>query len=75
MAPGRPTPSIDETCGFLMPKSFPLHKAVESILTQLVRILLKNGVSYGTFADIAKEVFAQVAMKEFTLDNRFRMIQ
>jgi hypothetical protein len=48
----------------------PLRDAVVRILSPLVRVLLRNGVSHGTFADIAREVFVQVAMKEFALQNR-----
>lgn len=36
----------------------------------LVRILLRNGVSYGTFADIAKSQFVEVARKEFGIQGR-----
>lgn len=42
-----------------------LAKAVVTLLTPLVRILLRNGVSYGTFAELAKKVFVDVADVEF----------
>lgn len=51
-----------------------LRHAVVRILTPLVRILIRNGVSYGTFADMAKAVFAQVAMQAFTLQGRKQTI-
>lgn len=51
-----------------------LRKAVIRILTPLVRILLRNGVSYGTFSDIAKEVFTHVAMKDFDIQGRKQSI-
>jgi hypothetical protein len=51
-----------------------IRGAVIRILTPLVRVLLRNGISYGTFADIAREVFARVAMKEFAFQNRKQTI-
>ncbi|HEY9148836.1 MAG TPA: DUF6502 family protein, partial [Gammaproteobacteria bacterium] len=40
------------------------------LLRPLVRILLRNGVSYGAFADWVKWVFVDVADKEFALPGR-----
>ncbi len=51
-----------------------IRGAVIRILTPLVRVLLRHGISYGTFADIAREVFAKVAMKEFAFQNRKQTI-
>lgn len=51
-----------------------IRSAVIQILTPLVRILLRNGVSYGTFSDIAKEVFARVAKDDFSIDGRKQTI-
>lgn len=51
-----------------------LHKAIIRILTPLVRMLLRNGVSYGTFADIAKEVFVKVAAGDFDIAGRKQSI-
>ena len=48
----------------------PLYAAIIKLLRPLVQILLRNGVSYGTFADLSKWVFVDVATKEFTLANR-----
>jgi Family of unknown function (DUF6502) len=42
-----------------------LAAAVARILRPLIRVLLRNGVSYGTFADIARSQFVEVARKEF----------
>jgi len=39
--------------------------AVVAILQPLVRILLRNGVSFGTFSDIAKWVYVDTAANEF----------
>jgi hypothetical protein len=47
-----------------------LLAAVARLLKSLVRILIRNGVSYGTFSDIAKWVFVNVAEKEFGIEGR-----
>jgi hypothetical protein len=51
-----------------------IRGAVIRILTPLVRVLLRNGISYGTFADIARQVFVKVAMNEFGFQNRKQTI-
>ncbi len=47
-----------------------LSAVVLRILRPLVRILLRNGVSYGTFADLAKGVYIDVARQEFSIGDR-----
>lgn len=47
-----------------------LSKAVLRLLRPLVRILLRNGMSYGTFADLAKWIYVDVAMQEFRIEGR-----
>lgn len=47
-----------------------LSAAVARILRPLVRILLRHGVSYNTFADIAKSVYVDIAMKDFGIEGR-----
>ncbi len=47
-----------------------LAAAILRLLRPLVRILLRNGVTYGAFADLAKWVFVDVAGKEFALPGR-----
>ena len=47
-----------------------LSAAVLRLLRPLVRILLRNGVSYTTFADFAKWVYVDVAGKEFAIEGR-----
>ena len=42
-----------------------LHKAVSSILTALFRTLLRNGIAYGEFDQIARKCFIDVAYREF----------
>lgn len=47
-----------------------LSAAVIRLLRPLVRILLRHGVSYGTFTDFAKWVYVDVASREFAIDGR-----
>jgi hypothetical protein len=51
-----------------------LNKAISSaivrLLRPLVRILLRNDIPYGTFADLAKWVYVDVASKEFGIPGR-----
>ena len=47
-----------------------LSAAVLRLLRPLVRILLRNGVSYNTFADFVKWVYVDVASKEFDIKGR-----
>ena len=51
-----------------------LTVAVIGILQPLVRILLRNGVSFGTFSDIAKWVYVDTAANEFGIANRKQTI-
>jgi hypothetical protein len=44
--------------------------AILRLLRPLIRILLRNGISYGAFADLAKWVFVDVAAKEFAMPGR-----
>ena len=36
--------------------------AVYKLLKPLIKILLRNGIPFGTFADIAKSAYVEVAM-------------
>jgi hypothetical protein len=47
-----------------------LLAAVLKLLQPLIRILLRNGIPFGTFADLAKHVYVKMAMEEFGLPNR-----
>ena len=47
-----------------------LSAAVVKVLRPLLRILLRNGVPYGAFADLAKRVYVDVATQEFGLPGR-----
>lgn len=44
--------------------------AILRLLRPLIRVLLRNGISYGSFADLAKWVFVDVATKEFGVPGR-----
>lgn len=48
----------------------PLCTAVLKLLRPLTRILLRNGVSFATFSDLAKWVYIDVATKEFGIEGR-----
>lgn len=47
-----------------------ISSAVTKVLRPLVRILLRNNVPYGAFADLAKKVYVDVATEEFALPGR-----
>jgi hypothetical protein len=47
-----------------------LSDATQAILRPLVRVLLRNGIPYGTFAALARAVYVEVAEKEFALDGK-----
>src|SRR5262245_17312370 len=47
-----------------------LLAAYRHLLTPLVRILLRNGISYLEFAEVTREVFVNVAGRDFTLPKR-----
>lgn len=53
-----------------MKTSNSLSQATVRLLAPLVRLLLRHGVAYGTFADLAKQVYVDVATKEFGLPER-----
>ncbi len=47
-----------------------LSAAILRMLRPLVRLLLRHGISYGTFSDLAKWVYVDVADKEFAVPGR-----
>ncbi|MEN8180649.1 MAG: DUF6502 family protein [Pseudomonadota bacterium] len=47
-----------------------LTAAILKLLRPLVRLLLRNGITYGDFADLSKWVFMDVATKEFGIPGR-----
>jgi hypothetical protein len=55
-----------------------LHRALSAsvlrLLHPLVRILLRNGVAYGNFAELARKVYVDVAFGEFAPEGRKQTI-
>ncbi len=47
-----------------------LSGAVVKMLRPLVRILLRNGMPYNAFADLAKHIYVDVATREFEIPGR-----
>ncbi len=47
-----------------------LFAAILRILRPLIRILLRNGIPYRTFADLAKWLYVDVARSEFGIEGR-----
>lgn len=47
-----------------------LAAAVMKLLQPVVRILLRQGVSFGEFMEFAKRVYVEVAVRDFTLPGR-----
>lgn len=47
-----------------------LENAISRMLRPLVRILLRNGISFGHFAEIAKQVYVEVANDEFQIPGK-----
>jgi hypothetical protein len=51
-----------------------LYAAMARILRSLIHILIRNGISYGTFADLAKWLFVDVAKRDFAIEARKQTI-
>ena len=47
-----------------------LTAAAQAILRPLVRVLLRNGIPYGVFAEIARTVYVEIAEKDFALPGK-----
>ena len=47
-----------------------ISSAIVRLLRPLVRILLRNGIPYGTFADFARWTYVDVASKEFNIPGK-----
>jgi predicted XRE-type DNA-binding protein len=47
-----------------------LLNAYRRLLRPLIRILIRNGVAYGAFAEVAKEVYVDVASRDFKVPHR-----
>lgn len=51
-----------------------LSSAVQTLLRPLVRVLLRNGISYGVFAELCRKVYVDVAFTEFASPGRKQTI-
>ena len=51
-----------------------LSQALKRLLTPLVRILLRHGMSFDEFVEVAKRTYVEVADREFTLEGRKQTI-
>ncbi|HKJ09381.1 MAG TPA: DUF6502 family protein [Gammaproteobacteria bacterium] len=47
-----------------------LSSALLTLLRPLVRILLRNGIAFGTFAELAKKTYVDVAFEEFAMPGK-----
>ena len=47
-----------------------LYRSIKKLLRPLVRILLRYGVSHCEFSEISKQVYVDVAQRDFTLQGR-----
>lgn len=47
-----------------------LVKALRHVLRPIVRIMLAKGIGYGYLSDLLKEIFVDVAEKDFALENK-----
>ncbi|MDA8179447.1 MAG: DUF6502 family protein [Deltaproteobacteria bacterium] len=47
-----------------------IYAAILRVLRPLVRLLLRHGVPFGTFSDLAKRVYVDVALEEFGIPGR-----
>src|SRR5919198_111340 len=47
-----------------------LKEAAQSILRPLVRVLLRNGIPYGAFAEMARRAYVEMAEKDFALPGK-----
>jgi hypothetical protein len=52
------------------PTPNPLERAIIALLKPLVRLLLTRGVAFGQFAELAKQVYVEVAKKNFAVPGR-----
>jgi len=48
----------------------PLHQALFRILRPLARLLLRNGIPFGEFADLVKRAYVEAALEDFSNGRR-----
>jgi len=51
-----------------------LFKAMQVLLRPLVRVLLRNGVAYGSFAELTKKTYVDVAFDDFSIPGKKQTI-
>ena len=49
---------------------FAILAAYKRLLRPLVRILIRNGVSFGEFTEVAKHVYVEIAAEDFRLEDK-----
>jgi len=47
-----------------------LNKAILSVLKPLIRILLRNNIAFGAFAELARRAYVEVATDDFKVEGR-----
>ncbi|RBW48527.1 DUF6502 family protein [Marinobacter sp. F3R11] len=52
------------------PHNTTLHKALFRILRPLARLLLRNGIPYGEFAELVKRAYVEAAIEDFPVGRR-----
>jgi hypothetical protein len=52
------------------PAPSPIERAILALLKPLVRLVLKRGVAFGQFAELAKQVYVEVAKTDFAVPGR-----
>ena len=51
-----------------------ISSAILKLMRPLVRVLLRNGIPFRTFADLAKRVYVSVASEEFAIEGRIASV-
>ncbi|VAW75379.1 hypothetical protein MNBD_GAMMA15-501 [hydrothermal vent metagenome] len=51
-----------------------LSRAILTLLRPLVRILIRNGIAYGSFAELAKKTYVDVAFEDFAPEGKKQSI-
>lgn len=51
-----------------------LSRAILTLLRPLVRILIRNGIAYGSFAELAKKTYVDVAFDDFAPESKKQTI-
>ncbi|HED52543.1 MAG TPA: hypothetical protein ENI83_03205, partial [Gammaproteobacteria bacterium] len=51
-----------------------LSRTILTLLRPLVRILIRNGIAYGSFAELAKKVYVDVAFEDFAPEGKKQTI-